>query len=85
VPPDELVAGPMDCVVSGVVDGMVDGMMDGAVLGSVVAEAEPVTGAADEGVAVGDEEQPAKARHRQPKARSLLAPQAVTATELARF
>jgi hypothetical protein len=68
-----------------VLDGVVDDATDGSVVGSVVGAAEPATDASADGVAAGDEEHPTKERYRQPTAANLLAPQAVTAIELACF
>ncbi|HEX2785848.1 MAG TPA: hypothetical protein VHN36_19905 [Ilumatobacteraceae bacterium] len=70
---------------TGVLDVVVDDPADGSVVGSVVGAAEPATDASADGVAAGDEEHPTKERYRQPTAANLLALQAVTATELARF
>ncbi len=85
MPLDEVVAGPTDWAVTGVSDGVVDDAVDDVAAESVVGTAELDTGAADDGVAAGDEEHPATASSRQPSVASLPAPQAVTATELARF
>lgn len=70
---------------TGVLDGAVDDAAGGPVFGSVVGAAEPATDASADGVSAGDEEHPTKERYRQPTAANLLAPQAVTAIELARF
>jgi hypothetical protein len=59
------------------VTGVDSGTLDGVLVGSTVAAAELAVGAADGGVAAGEEEQLARKRPRQPTAKSLLAPQAV--------
>jgi hypothetical protein len=54
------------------------GTLDGVLVGSIVDAVELAVGAAEVCVSAGEEEQPATKRPRQPTAKSLLAPLAVT-------